>query len=146
MERFLIALALLIVAVVVARLLRSRRKPAVAPSRDWHLPTHIDPADLATGTPWVVAIFTSSTCETCQSVLTTAAPLASDDVAVLDLPYQSQRDLHDRYGIEAVPSTLVVAPDGNVVVAWIGVIEPGVLWAAVAELTAGPADDTGEPT
>lgn len=137
MERYLIALGVLAAALVIAGFLRGRRKPAVAPSRDWHLPSHIEPSDVGAGAGrWAVVLFSSTTCETCRSVRDAAAPLESDTVAVVDVPYQSRRDLHDRYGIEAVPATVVMAPDGDVRAAWIGVIEPGHFWSVVSELTA----------
>lgn len=136
MERYLIALAVLAVALVLARILRERRSPAVAPSRDWHLPSHIDPADVGiTDGRWAVVMFSSTTCETCRSVREAAAPLESDTVALVEVPYQTEKQLHDRYGIEAVPATVVMAPDGDVRAAWIGVIEPGVFWSTVSELT-----------
>ena len=40
------------------------------------------------------------------------APLASADVAVVEVEYQTDPDLHRRYQIEAAPVTIVVDAEG----------------------------------
>jgi hypothetical protein len=83
--------------------------------------------------PWLVAVFTSATCGTCQGVWERTQPLASAAVAVQELEYGADRGLHDRYAIEAVPTTLVVDVDGVVAASFIGPVTATDLWAAVAE-------------
>jgi hypothetical protein len=62
------------------------------------------------------------------------ALLASKDVAVQDVSYQQRRDLHDRYGIEAVPVVLVADTEGVVRASFVGPPPAAELWAAVAAL------------
>ena len=77
-------------------------------------PAQVDRADFARpDAPWLVAVFTSATCSTCAGVWERAQPLASDAVAVQEVEHGRDRALHDRYGIDAVPATLVVDADGR---------------------------------
>ena len=62
-----------------------------------------------------------------------AQPLASDAVVVQEIEHGRDRDLHDRYAIEAVPATLIVDGDGVVRATFIGPVTATDLWAAVAE-------------
>ena len=59
--------------------------------------------------------------------------LASALVAYEEIPYQSRKDLHERYGIEIVPLIVVAGDDGVVRASFIGVPTATDLWAAVAE-------------
>ena len=58
--------------------------------------------------PWLVAVFTSSTCDTCAGVWERAELLTSDQVATQRVDFQTDKALHERYNIDGVP-TLVVA-------------------------------------
>ncbi|MEM9035708.1 MAG: hypothetical protein AAGA99_03975 [Actinomycetota bacterium] len=142
MERYLLAAVLLIVAVGIAVVLDRRRRPTSVPSRRFRLPTHFDRLDLPEPElPWLLAIFTSTTCDTCRGVVEAAQPLRSETVGVAELPFQLHRSLHDKYEIEAVPAALLVDRAGEVQASWLGVIEPGDLWGRVSELVAD--DDAG---
>ncbi len=149
MERLVLAAVLVVVAIVVAVVLE-RRKPAPPTQPRWEAPAQLDRhdfADLETPAairdpgvtavggrrPWLVAVFTSSTCESCARVLPKARVLASDAVSVVDIPYQQRKDLHERYGVDVVPLTVVAGPDGEVRASFIGVPTATDLWAAVAE-------------
>lgn len=134
MERVAIALVLIAVAVVVAVVLE-RRKPAppTQPKR-WEVPVQLDRDDFeGRDRPWLVAVFTSATCESCEKVMPKAAVLESPDVAVSEVPYQSRKDLHQRYGVEVVPTLVVADPEGVVRKSFVGVPTATDLWAAVAE-------------
>jgi len=133
-ERIGLAIALALVAVVVAALLQRRQRPAAPIRTGYELPGQLDRADFARPeAPWLVAVFTSATCSSCAGVWERAQPVASDAVAVQELEHGRDRQLHDRYGIEAVPSTLIVDHDGVVVASFIGPVTATDLWAAVAE-------------
>ena len=133
MERLLIAGVLIVVAVAVAFVLQ-RRRPQPPTQPRWAVPTQLDRQDF-TGAdhPWLVAVFTSSTCESCSRATAKASVLASSAVAYEEIPYQSRRDLHDRYGVEAVPCIVVADDEGVVRASFIGVPTATDLWAAVAE-------------
>ena len=133
-ERAVVALVLIGIAIVVAVLLE-RRKPAppTQPKR-WEVPTQLDRDDFEGGDhPWLVAVFTSSTCDSCEKVVPKARVLASPEVAVTEIPYQSRKDLHERYGVDVVPTLVVADPEGVVRASFIGVPTATDLWAAVAE-------------
>ena len=134
-ERIAIAVVLALVAIGVAAVLQRRQRPA-APVRTGHVvPGQVDRADFARPeAPWLVAVFTSATCTSCQGVWQRAQPLASDAVAVQELEYARDRALHDRYEIDAVPATLVVDADGVVAASFVGPVTATDLWAAVAEV------------
>jgi hypothetical protein len=133
-ERLLLAAALVVVAVAVAAVLRRRRPEPPTQARRYHVPQQLDRADFDhTDVPWLVVVFTSTTCQSCGAVLEKARVLASADVAVQDVPYQQRRDLHERYVIEAAPTTVVVDPEGVVRASFVGVPSATDLWAAVAD-------------
>jgi hypothetical protein len=98
------------------------------------VPTQLDRADFEGGDqPWLVAVFTSETCDSCTKVLPKARVLASDDVAVTEIPYQARKDLHKRYAIDVVPLLVVADREGVVQASFIGNMSATDLWAAVAE-------------
>lgn len=134
MERALIALILAGGALLVAAVMNRRQRPDAPVRTGYAVPGQIDRADFPRpDAPWLVAVFTSATCGTCAGVRERAQPLESDAVAVADVEVTAARDLHDRYGIEAVPTTLVVDLDGVVQRSFVGPVTATDLWAAVAE-------------
>jgi hypothetical protein len=130
--RLLIAAAVVLVAVAVAALVRRRRAadPPTQPGRD--LPAQLDRADFE-GSGWLLAVFTSDTCGTCADVVRKAAVAESGEVTVQVASFQTRRDLHDRYRIDAVPTVLVADPSGVVRRSFVGPVTATDLWAAVAE-------------
>lgn len=133
MQRALLVVIAMVVALVVSAVLRRRRVDAPTQG-GFQIPSQLDRGDFdSPSTPWLVAVFTSSTCNTCADVASKAAVLASPQVAVQRIDYLDQRDLHQRYGIDAVP-TLVIADDRGVVRnGFLGPVKAQDLWAAVAE-------------
>lgn len=134
MERLLIAVAIVLVAAAVGELVRRRRSvdPPTQPARE--LPAQLDRSDFAgAASPWLVAVFSSETCSTCADVVSKARVLASDDVAVDIVPFQSRKDIHSRYAIDAVPCLVVADGDGVVRTGFFGPVTATDLWAAVAE-------------
>lgn len=134
MERLVLVVALVVVALVVAALLR--RRPADAPtgSGDWEVPAQLDRRDFAgADKPWLVAVFTSNTCDSCERAMAKAEVVAGETVAYEVIPWQERRALHERYGVEVVPLILVADADGVVQRSFIGVPSATDLWAAVAD-------------
>ena len=133
MERFVIAGVLVVVAVVVAVVLE-RRRPEPPTQGRWAVPTQLDRDDFAgRDHPWLVAVFTSSTCDSCSRATAKAAVLASPEVAYQEIPYQADKKLHERYHVEAVPCIVVADEEGVVRASFVGVPTATDLWAAVAE-------------
>ena len=135
MEQVLLALGLVVVAVIVAAVLR-RRQPSAAPTQPrFHAPAQLDRADFPRPeAPYLVVAFTSSTCHTCATMAAKAAVLQSDQVSVAEVEVTEQPDLHRKYAIEAVPMVLVADAAGVVGARFIGPASATDLWAAVAEL------------
>lgn len=72
----------------------------------------------ASGRGWLVATFTDRTCRTCASALERLEGLAGPDVALVEVDAARHGALHDAYGVDAVPLTLVADGTGAVL-AWI---------------------------
>ena len=149
MERLLIAVVLLAVAVAVAVVLERRRPAPPTQPRRWAVPTQLDRDDFeAPDRPWLVAVFTSATCESCLKVVPKARVLESPEVAVVEVAYQSDKVLHERYGVEIVPTLVVADAEGVVRASFIGEPTSTDLWAAVAEARhpgTSPEPDLGAP-
>ncbi len=141
--RLIVAAALVVVVAVVAAYLR-RRRADQPPTQagEWSVPSQLDRRDFAgTDRPWLVVVFTSATCDACQAMVTKAAVLASDAVAVEEVEYRADPERHRRYRIEAVPTTLIADDRGVVRISYLGPVSATDLWADVARLRA----PDGEP-
>jgi hypothetical protein len=144
----LVALAMA-VAIVVSIVLRKRR-PDAPTQGSFHMPTQLDRGDFVSPNhSWLVAVFTSATCNTCADVATKAAVLASRDVAVQRIDYTENPDLHRRYNIDAVPTLVIADSRGVVRNGFLGPVKAQDLWAAVAECrdpgsTPDPCDGRNE--
>ena len=136
MERLVIAVALAMVVVAVAAALRRRRSDP--PTQDKvAVPRQLDRREFARpDAPWLVAVFTSTTCDSCQRATERARALESADVAYDDIPWQTRRDLHDRYRVTDVPMILVAGSDGVVEKSWVGTPSSDDLSEAMADLRA----------
>ena len=136
MDRLLLALTIMVVAAVAAEIVRRRRRadPPTQPRRQ--LPTLLDRTDFADADPdgagWLVAVFTSDGCSSCADVVRKADVVRCDEVSVSIVSFQDRRDLHERYGIDAVPCLVVADPDGVVHDGFLGPVTATDLWAAVA--------------
>ena len=148
MERLSIAAVLVVAAVLVAFAVE-RRRPAPPTQPRWAVPGQLDRADFdGRDRPWLVAVFTSSVCESCARATAKASVLASPLVAYQDVSYQDRADLHERYGIEAVPTIVLADADGVVRASFVGVPTATDLWAALAEARepgASPEPGLGRP-
>jgi len=125
------------IAVGVALLVQRRRPPdevATTTRQTFTAPTQVDRNDFADpGHPWLVALFSSKTCDSCKGAWERTQPLASDQVAVERVDAEDAQEIHDRYNIEAVPTTIIVNDQGVVVRSFLGPTSVTHLWAAVAE-------------
>jgi len=141
-----LALPELIVPVVVAALAAAlaravARRRTDAPTTVAGFPEQVDRSDFRRPeAPWLVLVFTSATCGTCAEVTSKASVLESDQVAVVECEYGADRAMHERYGITAVPLTVVVDSDGAVSAQFAGPVKAQDLWAAVARGREGDGD------
>jgi hypothetical protein len=136
-ERALLVVVLAAVAVAVAVVVQ-RRRAVPAPTNTSHtLPDRLDRRDFERAeAPWLVAVFTSATCDTCAGVWDKARLLASDQVAVQQVEAVADRDLHGKYRITAVPGIAVADEAGVVRARFLGPVTATDLWATLAELRA----------
>ena len=122
-------------AVLVAWWLRRRQRPDPPSQPAYSVPVQLDRADFARPeAPWLVAVFSSATCLTCRGTWEKAAVLASEAVAVEEVEAVERRDLHRRYGIDAVPAVVVADAEGVVRASFLGEPSAADLWAALADL------------
>lgn len=136
MERVLLAVGIALVVAVVAVLVE-RRRPEPPSQRKWAVPAQLDRADFdRPGAPWLLAVFSSATCESCRTAVARAAVLASGDVVVQNVEFSARRDLHERYNIETVPMLVVADRQGVVRAHFIGTPAEGEVESAFRELTA----------
>ena len=132
-ERIVVVLVLGTVAVVVAAVLRRWGRPDAPTRPTWAVPDQIDRGDFdRPDVPWLVVVFSSSTCTACRGTWEKARQLASDEVAVQDLDSVADAGLHSRYGVDVVPMVLLVGPDGAVRSSFLGEPPTAELWAAMA--------------
>jgi hypothetical protein len=133
MDRLLLALGIAAGAGAIAMMLRRRTSdpPTQATGR---VPHQLDRADFEEpAKPWLVAVFTSATCDACNDVRAKADVLATEEVSVSVAEYPADKAVHERYCIDAVP--LVVIADANGVVrhSLLGPVTATELWSAVAQ-------------
>ncbi len=129
-----VGVAILLVAVAVAW--RLRRQPPQAPPRDaFPIPRQLDRADFPRpDAPWLVAYFSSATCGGCQGLGPKVDVLGCTDVVTRDCSFETDRDLHERYDVSAIPMILIADHEGVVHRAFVGATTATDLWAAVAEV------------
>ena len=146
MVQLLVALAVVIVAVGVGLVLRSRRQVAPPTQPSYAVPAQLDRSDFDAPTPWLVAVFSSASCNTCADVVRKARVLHSPEVTVIEVEFAAAKALHQKYAIQAVPMVAIVDADGVVVAGFAGPVTATDLWAAVAEARqpgASPEPDLG---
>jgi hypothetical protein len=144
-ERLIIAVVLVALAVAVAAVVDRRRTDAPTQST-WTVPAQLDRSEFSRpDAPWLVVVFSSATCDSCRDTLARATELEGGEVAVEDVEVGASPDRHRRYGIDAVPVVVVADAEGVVRASFVG--PPGAtdLWSvlATARDAAGPAGTTG---
>jgi hypothetical protein len=111
------------------------------------VPKQLDRADFPRAdAAWLVALFSSATCDSCHGLGDKLNPLESADVAVCDIDFEHFGALHRRYELAAIPTTVIADHEGVVRRAFVGAFTATDLWAAVAELRApgtSPEPDLG---
>ena len=134
MDRFYLLLLVASVAGILAYKFQ-RRSPDTPIRTGWSIPDQVNREDfLSPDIPWLVAVFTSSSCETCSEVLSKAVLLDSSQVVVQEVEAKKDKDLHDRYKIEAVPLVALIDTQGVVRSHFLGPVSSSDLWSSLAEL------------
>jgi hypothetical protein len=121
MLRIAIGVALLVVALIIAFVAERRRRDG-SPIRDAHpVPRQLYRADFPRPDAlWLVALFSSQTCDSCASMREKVRALGATDVVVCDLEFSAERALHERYEISGVPMVLIADAEGVVRESFVG--------------------------
>jgi hypothetical protein len=128
----IIASLILLFAAALSFFVR-RRKPDAPSQTSRTVPQQLSRDDFDSAEkPWLLAVFTSSTCDACQDVATKAKVLASKDVVIQIIEFQEMPNLHARYSIDAVPTTVIADHRGVVQYGVLGPVTATDLWAAMA--------------
>ena len=132
MIRFVIVGVVVVIA-LLANLWQRKRQVDAPTQGATEVPSQIDRADFARpDAPWIVLAFTSATCQTCSDIERKVRVLETNSVAIQILEYTAQRDLHERYKIDAVPTVLMADANGVVQANFLGPVSATDLWAALA--------------
>lgn len=135
MERVLLTAALIAVAAVAAALIQRRQPDAPTQARSYRVPSQLDRDDFGRpDAPWLVAVFTSATCDACKNAWQKAALLECADVSVQELEAVTDRVVHQRYGIDGVPMVVFADAEGVVRASFVGPATATDMWATMAEL------------
>ncbi|MGE0879780.1 MAG: hypothetical protein AB7L13_18150 [Acidimicrobiia bacterium] len=121
MARVVLAAVLIGLALAAAALINRRRVAAAPTQPTWSVPAQLDRHDFArAAAPWLVVVFSSTTCDSCATVSGLALRLEAGDVAVDVVPVQERRELHARYHVEAVPMVVFADAEGVVRASFVG--------------------------
>ncbi len=132
MIRFVIVGVVVVIA-LLANLWQRKRQVDAPTQGASEVPSQIDRSDfLRPDAPWIVLAFTSATCQTCSDIERKVRVLETNSVAIQILEYTAQRELHERYKIDAVPTVLMADANGVVQANFLGPVSATDLWAALA--------------
>ena len=144
----IIVVVVALIALGVGAYMQQRAPDAPVRTTRLVLPEQLDRNDFVRPeAQWLVAVFTSATCETCAKVWTSTQLVESEPVAIQNISFQDDADLHERYNITAVPSVVVADADGVNRAEFLGPPTSAELWATLAEVReAAEAADASSPT
>ncbi|HJL99072.1 MAG: thioredoxin family protein [Acidimicrobiales bacterium] len=134
MTRLLIAVAIAAVVSLTAILVNRNGSSQLISVRRNALPTRIPATEVGLDAGPAIIIFTESTCDSCQEVVRLIRGPAGAGIPVADVEFGAEPALHRRFGIDTVPTTLVVDREGSVVGGWTGRVDVGEFAAALAEI------------
>jgi hypothetical protein len=137
--RLLIAVVLVAAAVAVALLIQ-RRRPSAGPTviSEHGRPTRLDRSDFtADPSAWLLAVFVSADCVGCRQMLQAAEEQRAGPAAVEAVSLQDRPALHHRYGITAVPTTVLADVAGVVHRTWVGQVRSEMLRSEIDAALAG---------
>ncbi len=123
MIRLIVLIVLSLAAVGIAFALQ-RRKPEAPSAPSYRAPRQLDRSDFDVPSELdLVVVFASSTCDSCPQAWATVTGIEHSGTGAQRVLVQERPDLHKRYKIDGVPTTLVVGPDGAVHASFFGVVD-----------------------
>jgi thioredoxin-related protein len=131
----ILAVVLIAAAAAVAVVLERRKADPPTQPRSYPTPRQLDRSDFERpDAPWLVVLFSSATCDTCERMRAKVKVLESREVAIDEAEFTDRPDLHERYGVTGVPMVLIADHEGVVQRAFVGSASATDVWAAVAEV------------
>lgn len=130
-----IYLAIIFFVIVIATVSASRKRVAPVQPDEYGYPTIVNREDFSgTSKELLVVCFTSNVCDSCEGVWVKTQILESETVAVYNAIYEDSqgKKLHEKYSIDAVPTTIICDKDGVTLKSYIGSVTATDLWAGVA--------------
>ena len=132
MIRFVIVGVVVVIA-LLANLWQRKRQVDAPTQGASEVPSQIDRSDFVRpDASWIVLAFTSATCQTCSDIERKVRVLETNSVAIQILEYMAERELHERYKVDAVPTVLMADANGVVQANFLGPVSATDLWAALA--------------
>ena len=133
MTQIVVAVVIVVVGIAVAAVIRRRDAGRLAQGKRWTVPAQLERQDFADpAAERLVVVFSSDTCDACARTWQRVEALVGPGTAIDRVSYQERADLHDRYGIEAVPTLLVADREGVVERSFVGPPDPDELAQALA--------------
>lgn len=131
--QIIVAVVIVVAGVVVAAVIRRRDGGTMARGRRWSVPAQLERRDFAEpDAERLVVVFSSETCDACAATWERVVALAPAGTVTENVSYQERADLHDRYGIDAVPTLLVADAEGVVQRSFVGPPDADALAEALA--------------
>lgn len=123
MPQLIVAVIVVGLGVLVAMYLRRRDAGAMTQGARWSIPAQLERRDFVDPEATrLVVVFSSDTCDACESTWQRVSALVGSAPATATelVSYQARPDLHERYGIDAVPTLLVADAEGVVERSFVG--------------------------
>lgn len=118
----MIAAALVAAALALWQQRQGRSAPTATPGEP---PTSLDRNDFrGADAAWLIAVFTSATCSSCEAVLAELNGYATDQVVVTNVEVAADAALHKKYAIDSVPTAVIVDATGDAKLACVGPLGP----------------------
>ncbi len=136
--------AVSVVAASVIALVVNKRSPDVPTSPSFGVPQQLDRADFAAPEAgWLFVLFSSKTCLACADAREALLAVGSTGAQVQELEVESNRALHEKYAIDAVPTIVLADHEGVVQWSYLGAPAPADVADVLADIGAVPRDPDG---
>ena len=112
---------------------RSRSTTSIAVRRN-SLPTRVPGSEVGLGATAAIVVFTEKSCHSCQDVVRLIRGPAGAGLPVADIEYGASPELHRKFDIDTVPTTVIVDEQGMVVAGWVGRIDLSEFTTALAKV------------
>lgn len=121
--QIVVAAVIVVAGVITAALVRRRDAGQMARGKRWSVPAQLDRRDFDDpDADRLVVVFSSETCDACASTWERTLDLVGSipGTVAQRVSFQQRPDLHERYGIDAVPTLVVADREGAVQRSFVG--------------------------